>query len=334
MPPRKRTKNETCVLCCKDILEGKDEALLCEGEVCCNKWMHRYCAGVSTTHYKLLDESPDPFRCYLCMHLKHIAVVEEMKSAINSLTAEVAELRTALQSAARSCPSGQVQAPTQAQSGRMWNEVVRRGRQQMSKNSSVSGRTQRAQQPMNRLPQTLNMKGEDVSARRVKFSGVRRVWGTRKDAPSSVVLQTVRQLTKADPENRLTVKRKFKEGRYGRRDRWWFLLHGPESILDELSSAWSSVSLQLGWKLEECTKPYEDENSATRGNEGDHERENEGEQNKEPDTDSNATDSRTSQSEQATTVGEDSANMETIAPTRTDESNAAPFLGENNSANS
>ena len=101
---------------------------------------------------------------------------------------------------------------------------------------------------------------------------MRRVWGTRKDAPSSVVLQTVRQLTKADPENRLTVKRKFKEGRYGRRDRWWFLLHGPEPILDELNSAWNSVSLQLGWKLEECTKPYEEENSATGGNEGDHER--------------------------------------------------------------
>ena len=28
--------------------------------------------------YKPLEESPDPFRCYLCMHLKHIiAVVEE-----------------------------------------------------------------------------------------------------------------------------------------------------------------------------------------------------------------------------------------------------------------
>ena len=26
-----------------------------------------------------------------------------------------------------------------------------------------------------------------------------------------------------------------------------------------MSSAWSSVSLQVGWKLEECTKPSEDE---------------------------------------------------------------------------
>ena len=143
----------------------------------------------------------------------------------------------------------------------MWNKVVRRGRQQTSKNNRGSRRMQRTQQPANRPPQSLiqNAKDGAASARRVKISGVRRVWGTKKDAPSSVVLQTVRQLTKADPENKLTVKRKFKEGRYGRRDRWWFLLHGPETILEELSSAWITVSLQVGWKLEDCTKPYEEE---------------------------------------------------------------------------
>ena len=61
--------------------------------------------------------------------------------------------------------------------------------------------------------------------------------------------------------------------------------------------------------------------------------ENGGERNKEPDADTNITDSRTPQ---ATTVYEDSANLETIAPTHTNERNAAPFLGdpENNIANS
>ena len=163
----KRTKNETCVLCCKDIVEGKDEALMCEGDICGDKWMHCYCAEVSATHYKLLEKSPEPFRCYLCMHLKHVAIVEEMKSAITNLTAEVAELRAELQSATRSCPGGQVQTShdaSQAQSGRMWNEVVRRGTQQMSKNNRESRRTQRTQQPANRLPQTLNKKGGADSA--------------------------------------------------------------------------------------------------------------------------------------------------------------------------
>jgi hypothetical protein len=243
-----------------------------------------------------------------------------MQESISALKKEISTLKESLKDA-----EGQAQAPSQARSGRMWNDVVRRGKQQTSKNNRESRRTQRAQQPTNKPP-PLNEKAEAVSAGRVKFSGVRRVWGTKKDAPSSVVLQTVKQLTKADPENRLTVKRKFKEGRYGRRDRWWFLLHGPESILNELSNTWSSVSLQVGWKLEECTKPNEDDINATR--------ENEGEWNKEPDAATNATDSRTSQSELTATVGEAGANMETNTPTRTQngENNAAPFLGENNTA--
>ena len=54
---------------------------------------------------------------------------------------------------------------------------------------------------------------------RIKVPGVRRVWGTKKDAHSGVILQTVRQLTKADSEKRLMVKRKFKEGGSGRRDK-------------------------------------------------------------------------------------------------------------------
>ena len=58
---------------------------------------------------------------------------------------------------------------------------------------------------------------------RVVVPEVRRVWGTKKDASTTVVLHTVRQLTKLDSNKRLSVKR-FYEGEPGRRDRWWFLL--------------------------------------------------------------------------------------------------------------
>ena len=34
-----------CCVCCKAVEGGKDEALLCEGQ--CQKWLHRYCAGVT-----------------------------------------------------------------------------------------------------------------------------------------------------------------------------------------------------------------------------------------------------------------------------------------------
>ena len=99
----KRTKNETCVLCCKPIVEGKDEALMYEGEICANKWIHRYCAGVPTSHYKLLEKSPEPFHCYFCAQSKQMATVEEMKNTITALTAEIVELRAALQSQKEAC---------------------------------------------------------------------------------------------------------------------------------------------------------------------------------------------------------------------------------------
>ena len=59
--------------------------------------MHRYCAGVSVKHYGSLGDSPLPFNCSVCIQLKQAAVIDEMKSAIAALTAEVSELRAVLQ---------------------------------------------------------------------------------------------------------------------------------------------------------------------------------------------------------------------------------------------
>ena len=98
---------------------------------------------------------------------------------------------------------------------------------------------------------------------RAKVPGVIRVWGTKKDASTTVVMQTVRQLTQLDSKKRLSVKRKFHEGKAGQRDRWWFLIRGSEAVLNELESLWNCVSLQVGWKLEECTKPCGDSGDGT-----------------------------------------------------------------------
>ena len=79
-----------------------------------------------------------------------------------------------------------------------------------------------------------------------------------------------------------------------------------------------------------CTKPSEDEIVATG--------ENVREQNEESHAATNATERRTSQSELTTTTAaaEDGTNVESNAPVnnQNDESNVAPFLGENNKTNS
>ena len=119
---QKKNKNKMYMLCCKAIVKGNDEALMCEGEICREVC---YCTEVTATHYKLLEKSPEPLRCHLCMHLKHAAIMEEMKSVITNQTAEVAKLRAALQSATRIYPRGQVQISHEAQNGRKLKEMVR-----------------------------------------------------------------------------------------------------------------------------------------------------------------------------------------------------------------
>ena len=76
-----------------------------------------------------------------------------------------------------------------------------------------------------------------------------------------MVLQTIKQLTKINfaQNSALIVKRKYREGKSGRRDRWWFLIKSSETTLRQLEDLWSCVSLQVGWKLETCTKPSNDQ---------------------------------------------------------------------------
>ena len=132
MPPKKTKRGavstespsasyEQCALCSQDIIDGKEEALLCEGDGNCNKWMHRYCAGVSSIHYESLKSSPLPFNCSLCVPRTQAALIEELKAKITALTAEVAELRARTETPSPPMSPQLLQIPTStiAQSGPM-----------------------------------------------------------------------------------------------------------------------------------------------------------------------------------------------------------------------
>ena len=78
----KKAKSCTCDLCCKPIIEGKEEALECEGE--CGKWYHRYCTGISMTHFKRLSTTTSPFVCFPCNQLVQEAKVSQLLSEVES----------------------------------------------------------------------------------------------------------------------------------------------------------------------------------------------------------------------------------------------------------
>ena len=53
-----------CAVCDQKIVDGKDQALCCEG--LCKGWFHRYCAGVSLAHFDYLSTSASSSSFSLC----------------------------------------------------------------------------------------------------------------------------------------------------------------------------------------------------------------------------------------------------------------------------
>ena len=99
-----RRSRVPCGVCQSPVVDGKDEALLCEGK--CGYWLHRGCASVSPNLYRDLSNSEDPFVCLTCTNIQLKQEINQLRSEISSLNKvrdqvgvlvnEVTELRQAL----------------------------------------------------------------------------------------------------------------------------------------------------------------------------------------------------------------------------------------------
>ena len=274
-----------CDLCCAAVVEGKEEALQCEGE--CQLWFHRYCAGVSSSYFKELSSSSKPFVCLPCAHKTQQAVVSTLQSELATLRVEMDALRAALDRA-RETPENSNEAvitalttevqqlksvvttvknPNDVQTGRKlpWNEVVRRGKRKSfnAQQAKKGRRPSSSGNPRNPPPTSAtNVEPRPASAGSVRggtrqvVSGARRVWGTLRSASNITIRNTISHLTKlswANKADSLQVKRKV--ATHTTKARWWFVLHGDEGNMKALENAWELVKLQTGWRLEQCTKP-------------------------------------------------------------------------------
>ena len=255
--PRPTPKKLECDVCCSAIVEGKEVALQCEGS--CQMWLHRYCAGVSVSHFKLLANSSTPFVCTYCSQQVHQATVCQFQSEVAALKAEVVELRSALDSLPSNAGNSDTIAALTSEVQQLkvaaadaptlslqdnptvsvpWNEVVRRGKRNpktgqppaMLKESKVA--TKRNAQTHVTGDRTVveakDAPGMPQSPKRpwVQISGARKVWGTLKNTSTAKV-----------PLDSLTIKRKYKTVHKNSRQvvvRWWFVIRGEERILQEL----------------------------------------------------------------------------------------------------
>ena len=190
-----------------------------------------------------------------------------MKACIASLCAEIVELHTALQevetavaakdSEARSVGSAHLEGWSQVPRGRR-----KKGKQPNSMKSSTveSGREQpniTSTAASSRVDESRSQQ-RPTGRSKVEVKGKRKVWGTLKTTTMAAMKNAIKVISKVEGIN---IKHKYslkkaQQAMIGREaastevSKWWFVISGEESILDQLARNWDTVKLQTNWSLE------------------------------------------------------------------------------------
>ena len=89
----------TCLICDKNIVDASakskgQDSVFCEGS--CQGWLHRTCAGLSKSMFKVIS-SPEhncPFYCLYCTHVRYSDQISNLKSTIEDLSGKLAKLES------------------------------------------------------------------------------------------------------------------------------------------------------------------------------------------------------------------------------------------------
>ena len=265
-----------CTMCSKTVEEASgesagQEALFCEGA--CQRWFHRWCAGVSSEQFELLTKSTEFFLCSVCASQEQQKTIRELHGNVRALNTELLLLKATVAALQGMCNCSSQAAATRVtgggpgvqdcdpstRNGKLpWN-VVAGGKKRDKGNGPANGRVDKAKQgnqgnhsgqgfssdPLNPQPARRPMPP------RIEVSGSRKVWGTLKNTTTSAVAKALTSLAKIPPMS-VTVKRKYKVARNNSKQvvRWWFIIRGNEEVLQQLQANWEAVSIHTAWKLE------------------------------------------------------------------------------------
>ena len=168
-------------MCCKAVKDGKDEALLCEGQ--CQKWLHRYCAGVTVDQYEQLSSNEEPFLCFTCCRAQHQQQIIELRGEMEALKSELSQLKAQLQPPPRpQISSNEVverYPPLSAEREAMpenssWQPVGKKRRPRKRQRSTKQGATESTEA---RASSTVSLVTSNVSD---KLEGKAKVVGARR----------------------------------------------------------------------------------------------------------------------------------------------------------
>ena len=259
-------------MCCQAIVEGKDEALFCEGE--CKRWMHRYCAGIPVSYFQSYGASESPFYCYTCCYRNHASEIASLKETVNSLVTEVTSLRQRITEDHRDgLPATEDVSPlSEAASSSSWRQIAGAdaGRSRVGQHRGGrrvgGGRGGKGGRGKGGAGGGAGGLGEDLSSSvgvqhhsriheplpaKYPLKGARKVWGMLKTTTTVAVTNALKLVPDISPGS-ITVKRKYKtlNGTGRVVTKWWFILRGEEEVLQALENKWNIIAVQTAWRIE------------------------------------------------------------------------------------
>ena len=188
-----------------------------------------------------------------------------MKACIASLRAEITELRTALQEVEAAVAAKDSEARTVGGAHlEGWSQVPR-GRRKKGKqlNSMKSSTAENGREQPNITPTVTSFRSRSqqrpTERPKVEVKGKRKVWGTLSTTTVAAVKNAIKVISKVEG---LEIKRKYRLKKPAQKaslesdaasiqvSKWWFVISGEESILDQLAKNWDAVKIQTNWSLE------------------------------------------------------------------------------------
>ena len=265
------TETHVCPICADTIVdEGEDgcvqDALFCEGD--CQCWLHRWCAGVTRERYAVLSSDEEPFLCLSCTVAGQQAAITAqqadiacLRECVNALTSEVRALKATVAvmqsepplNSASTSPTGQAKEWSVVVSkgngnGRKGREKRQRGCPSACSEPPSQNNTQ-ASSEETAATATTTTSAKSRSENKVKVTGARRIWGTRRSSNVKSIKSVIARICKI---GELRVIRKDRVKPSTQKSTWWYVLHAKESTLSDLETKWDPVNMQTGWKLEPC----------------------------------------------------------------------------------
>ena len=204
----------SCGVCLAQITDGKDEALLCEGQ--CGLWYHRGC-GFPSKLYKDLSNSDELFHCLSCTNSSLKEEVAKLKEELNlsmeyrakysALANELVSLRKTMDSLSQQV--SQLTSKTPGRQNQSYASTVRESLPLVAVSSTAgqaNGRGAVSHLPASKKPVSNSASSSTFFRSRIKVLRARKIWETIKTCSPEAVSATISKLVSSSLT--LRVRRK------------------------------------------------------------------------------------------------------------------------------